>query len=148
MFSLLPSAGQFVSGQNLRGAAYACAFVGCLYKALNARLDHNDYKDTYENQREAYQTAENSDDPKSIFTQMTQTYKKMNNAEDDLNLFLLLTVGVYAVQLADAWIWGGGARPTAQSGKYNHKKFKAQSFIHVGRDDVRVGIGFWFGGGR
>jgi len=148
ILSVLPGAGQFVSGQKLRGVAYASGFLIFTISAIDARVNHNDYKDKYKSYQESYHDAETDSEIRHYFNSTAQAHDNMNKAEDNMNSFLLLMVGVYAIQIADAWIWGGGSPPQPGKSEYSYKKLKAESYFHIDRSSIRVEIGFRFGGGR
>jgi len=112
---VVPTGGQFLSGQNVRGALYVGAFISSLALASSAASDHNDQTDLYDLAQANYRAANVQTDVDAAYSEMQFRLKKMDDAQDRFNLMIFAAAGVYALQLTDALIWGGGEKPVARS---------------------------------
>lgn len=139
--SFIPSAGQFSSGQYVRGGIYAGAFLGSVAMAFLASLDHEDAKATYDKALIDYRAATEQVIIDQHRARVQASFDDMRAASDRAMMFTLIAGGVYAWQLIDAWIWGGGKRPV--SGRYSYQD-KIQPFADVDLDCAKVGISFRF----
>ncbi len=110
-----PSSGQFVSGQYVRGALYGGAFIGTLAMAYLSQQDHADAESTYDMEMEAYHDIGDQQTLDRHLNNSRGAWNDMKSAEDQINLMLMAAGGVYALQLIDTWIWGGGKRPIAKT---------------------------------
>ena len=114
---VIPSSGQFISGQYIRGGLYSVTIIGSLTMAYLAQQDHADAKSEYDNALTDYRAATEQTIIDQHYARGEAALNDMNNAKDQMMLFTLAAGSVYALQLIDAWIWGGGKRPV--SGKYS-----------------------------
>jgi hypothetical protein len=108
-----PSGGQFSSKQNVRGTLYAGAFAGALAMAYTASSDHDKAKTDYEAAESRYRTSTNQAVIDAAYASSQSANKKMKEASDKYLLSLAAAVGVYGLQLTDAWFWGGGDKPVS-----------------------------------
>jgi hypothetical protein len=135
---VLPGGGQIGTRQYPRGVLYAGVFLASLIYANDARNVHSNRKYLYENARERYIHAVTTADLQRTNTEMQQAYDDMQSASDRWQMFVALTGGVYALQLADAYLWGGGRRPVVRLSSLDGSEI--QPYIEVERASVRAGI--------
>ncbi|MDP8239873.1 MAG: DUF5683 domain-containing protein, partial [Candidatus Hatepunaea meridiana] len=137
MSSVVPGGGQFVSKQYIRGGLYASVFIGSIAMVYLARQDHTDAKSEYNDAMTAYHQLEDQAVLSRHLSQARSAWEDMNSAEDRLNMIMFTAGGLYALQIIDTWIWGGGKRPVA--GKFS-SKVKLQPYAALDLDYVKVGV--------
>jgi hypothetical protein len=149
LFSLIvPGGGQFASPrQAWRGGLYAATVATFIYLAVEAHGDQEDYRNTYETERETYDALQNTDEISPTFNSMNQAYGNMQDAEDNWQMFTYLAVGVYAWQVADTWLWGGGPRPTMKT-IFGEADLSPHCYITPGEDHPVLGVQLRIGGGK
>ncbi|MEM4298299.1 MAG: PEGA domain-containing protein, partial [Nitrososphaerota archaeon] len=110
---LVPSGGQIYSRQYVRGALYAGAFIGSVVNVFLRKADYDDAKRYYWQAVDAYRASSSQRGFEENYLQVQSAHKRIKDREDRYLLSLAACVGVYALQLTDAWIWGGGKRPVS-----------------------------------
>ena len=110
MLSFIPSAGQFSSKQNVRGGIYAGAFLGSVAMVFLASLDYSSAESDYNSAMSDYGSAEDQVLINQHRSKVEAAFNDMHDANDRAGMFSLIVGGVYAWQMIDAWIWGGGKR--------------------------------------
>jgi hypothetical protein len=121
---ILPGSGQFISRQNIRGAAYSCAFTGSLFLLLQNIQEHKNSKSQYESMRNQYNSAITQPEMDQYYEAMKKETEKMKKYERNANISLYTITGVYAMQLIDSWIFGGGKRLISGQKLGNNKDIK------------------------
>ncbi|MDP8238178.1 MAG: PEGA domain-containing protein [Candidatus Hatepunaea meridiana] len=134
---IVPSSGQFVSGQYVRGALYGGAFIGTLAMAYLSQQDHTDAKSTYDSEMDAYHDIGDQQTLTQHLNNAHSAWDDMKSAEDQIKLMLMAAGGVYALQLLDSWIWGGGKRPI--SGKFSSAD-QIEPYASVSDHNFKVGL--------
>ena len=140
---VVPSSGQFVSGQYIRGTLYGGVFIGTLAMAYLSQQDHIDAKSTYDIEMEAYHGVGDQQTLTRHLTNALVAWDDMKSAEDQINLMLMAAGGIYALQLMDAWIWGGGKRPVSQTFGVN---LQFEPYASAERNNPKVGLKITWGG--
>ncbi len=146
---IAPSGGQFYSGrysktQYVRGTIYGAAFIGGLALAYLAKADYEDYRSTYDAESGGYYAAGDQTEADDHFAAMTAAADDMQTAKDQANMFLYAAAGAYAVQLIDAWLWGGGSRPVVRNADAGRSSFYAK----VENGSLTAGLRLNLGGGK
>ena len=144
---IAPSGGQFYSGQYskaqyVRGSIYGAAFLGGLAMAYLSQTEYDDQKSVYDTEMGFYQTSQNQVDIDTRFAAAEIAADKMQTASDQTNLFIYAAAGVYAIQLIDAWLWGGGPRPVVRSSDAGGSSI----FANVKNGRVMTGVRFTLDG--
>lgn len=137
MLSFLPGAGQYSSGQPVRGTVYVGGIVGTLAMAYIGMQDHADAKDRYDEADYLYHGVHSDNDYDRYLADMVSAHDDMTTAQDQVNLFLMMAGGIYAVQLIDAWIFGGGEKPV--SGNVGNK-VSLNPFVAPDNGRVTAGV--------
>ncbi len=112
--ALVPGMGQISAGK-WRGGLWLGAFAGALYFASEAKSDHQNQQDIYDRERAAYLQSREETDVANHLASTESAYKEMNDLNGKWSLYLGCSVGIYALQLTDAWLFGAGSRPHAKA---------------------------------
>lgn len=132
-----PGGGQFLSRQYVRGAFYSGAFLGSVAMAYLATIDHDDAKKDYWNAVSSYHASTDQTTINARYRWVGSAEKKMKDAEDRYLLSLAAVGGAYALQLADAWLWGGSRKPVARQYSDNARLVP---YADAGGKGIRVGL--------
>jgi len=119
MLSVIPSAGQIVSRQYIRAGLYLGVISGSAFLSYVSGKERDDQELIYNSEFNAYRNAGSQDIIDLHFNNAQSAFDKMNTANDQANLLMFVAVGVYAIQIADAWLYGGGKMPIANDLKYS-----------------------------
>ncbi len=111
----LPGAGQFRSGQTVRGVLYSGGFIGTVVMAYRATQDHTEAKSTYDSEMAVYHQSQSQAALDRHHANARQAGDDMDAANSQLTLFLGGAAGVYLLQLTDSWLFGGGKKPTVKT---------------------------------
>ena len=115
---VLPGGGQFVSGQTFRGLVYLGAFAGSAALSAVNTVNHLESQDKFDEAQSAYSSAVMVDEINHYYSEMQVEIDNMKKYEQDAMMFMSAAAGVYAMQLIDAWIFGGGRKPAVRVGQY------------------------------
>ncbi len=114
MLAIVPGAGQFASGQYVRGGLYAGAFLGSLAMTYLAHQNYSDAESDHETAMSDYLATKDQSEADRRYARYETTLKEMNDARDQTLMFSMIAGGIYAWQFIDAWIWGGGKKPVSR----------------------------------
>ena len=112
--AFVPGWGQLSGERKILGALYFGAFAATLYQAFDAKSDHQSQSEIYTRYHSYYKQADST----TVLTQYERlqlTRREMEHLDDDWKLYIGCAVGIYALQLTDAWLFGAGARPHAKA---------------------------------
>ncbi len=145
---LTPGAGQVVSKQNLRGSIYFASFAASLIFALDAKTSHEKLVDDYQAAQDVYNDSKIENDILRHFESMQNIRRDMISKKEDVNMYLLIAGGIYALQLADAWFFGGGPQPGSEGMRLLSDNVRIKSHCKIGAERTSAGISLTFGGGK
>ena len=102
---IIPGWGQKYYGNNYKAALY---FMGTVASAVGYAIfldDFHDKRDDYDAKLTAYQDATHYSDLPRLQTEMLDAQKRANDAEDWVNIMAGVTIGVYALNLLDSFLF-------------------------------------------
>jgi len=134
-----PGSGQWISGQGVRGAIYEVAILGTAALAFMNYQNHSDSQDKFDEARDLYDNATTQSELDRHFAAMEEEVDNMEISKNNFNMFLYAAAGVYAIQVIDAWIFGGGKRPT-MTASLDDPERKIIPLAY--RDEAGVKVGF------
>jgi TM2 domain-containing membrane protein YozV len=106
--AFIPGSGQIRSKQTIKGVCYLAAFASASYLAYDNYSKYNDANDRYKAGKCLYYNGTTQASIDAGFNQMQSAYDDMKNYHN-LNKTFLFTVGaVWAWNIVDCLIWGGG----------------------------------------
>lgn len=112
--SVIPGGGQFMSeGQTWRGALYAGGIAAAGLFAWQAKEDYTAAEQDYDAAITRYNGAISQSEMDRQFAAAEAAYDEMDTSQRTLTLSLAAAGAVYAVSIADAWLFGGGPKPVA-----------------------------------
>ncbi len=124
---LIPGSGQLYSiRQNLRGGIYMASGLGAGAMALYYYLESNTLSDKYSDAKLEYENALEKKTIDQTREEMEAVYNDLNKAETYRNYAFMAAGAIYAINLIDAIIWGGGEVPISnETGSImNNDKYK------------------------
>ncbi len=111
---VLPGSGQFISGQNLRGGLYSLVFLAAGISALSASSKHDDEQVAFESAQASYFAERDGNNIQPYLDEMNRSQESMDEQEKIVSRSVAILGIVYAAQLIDVLVWGGGDRPVAK----------------------------------
>ncbi len=115
MSLILPGSGQLRSRQAIRGIVYIAAFVGTAYMTYDNLGKFNDSNDEYDAAKAIYDDASDQHIITNAITQMRTSQSDMTDFDQQHKLFFFAAGGIWAWNVIDALIWGGGKAETFAS---------------------------------
>ena len=111
--SFAPGLGQaFASKQTLKGLLYFAAFAGVSYMAYDSYTKYTDAEDAYNIASQNYQAAVYKPTIDAEFSAMQTACDDMETYDQQHKMFLMAAGGIWAWNMMDALIWGGGKAET------------------------------------
>jgi hypothetical protein len=111
--SFVPGSGQIIaSRQTAKGALYFIAFAGSSYLAYSNYSKYNDAKSAYDTAVSQYLQASVQTQIDAAFSAMNSAYSDMESYDQSHKMFLAAAGGIWAWNMIDAFIWGGGKAET------------------------------------
>lgn len=108
-----PGMGQTIaSKQTAKGILYFAAFAGTSYLAYDSYSKYTDAESAYNTASENYLTATFQTTADAEFAAMQSAYDDMESFDSQHKMFLMATGGIWAWNMIDALIWGGGKAET------------------------------------
>jgi len=135
--SFIPSAGQFSSGQYVRGGIYAGVFLGSVAMVFLASQDYTNAESDYNSALSDYRLALIQAEIDAHHAKAETALDDMKSAETMATLFGIAAGGLYVWQAIDAWLWGGGAKPV--SGKFG-SIYKPEPYASVNSNNLKIGF--------
>ena len=117
LFALLPGmgVGQWISGQKLRAALYMVGSGLTAGLAVAANGQYAQAQTDYDDAIARYNTAVNQRDIDTFFQQAVDASDAMSQHEQRLSVAVAGFASIYAVQLVDAILFGGGQREAVRA---------------------------------
>jgi len=133
-----PGMGQVIgSKQTFKGLFYFAAFSGAGYMAYDSYAKYGDAEDSYNTASQNYQTATYQTIVDAEFTNMQSAHDDMESFDQQHKMFLMAAGGIWAWNMIDAFIWGGGK---AETFSYN----SSDSKINLTAAPSRIGVSINF----
>ena len=124
-----PGMGQTIaSKQTTKGLLYLAGFAGASYMAYNNYSKYNDAEDFYNTALMNYQNATYQPMIDAEFARMQAAYDKMESYEQQHKMFLMAAGGIWAWNMIDALIWGGGKVETYADSQNAGRKIELVCF--------------------
>ena len=92
---------------------YFSAFSGALYFAHIAKLEHEEKKTLFESEMRSYLSAGSQIQMNEHYSNAQAAFDDLNNAKKQREYLIYIALGVYATQMIDVWLFGGGKEPDA-----------------------------------
>jgi len=139
----VPGGGQYRSEQYVRSGIFAAGFLAALYMTYDATQEHADQKNRYNSEQEAYLLASTQEAFDKHFANMNNAIESMNDAQSKVDIYLYSAIGIYGIQLLDAWFFGGGPRPISRGDELG-ADLKFAPFVSPGIGYGEVGVKIYF----
>ncbi|MCF8335529.1 MAG: PEGA domain-containing protein [Bacteroidales bacterium] len=134
--TFIPGAGQLYSiRQNVRGGIYLGAGIGSAAASLYYMNQVHTLREDYNKIKNNYQDAEDLDNIDRYREEMLNQYDQLHQAEEIRNYALIAAGSIYAINLLDAIIFGGGEVSLENSSASRQNKD-----VKVGLKPVRNGV--------
>lgn len=112
MSALVPGGGQVVaSRQTIKGLIYFAAFTGVNYMAYDSYVRYESAKDDYYYEMDKYYNASLQYEIYTHYNAMMNHQQRMDDFDFKHKVFLAAAGGIWAWNIIDALIWGGGKKP-------------------------------------
>ena len=112
MSLVLPGSGQLKSKQPFRGIVYMAAFAGAAYMSYDNLSQFNDAQSEYDAAKAIYYDSTDQPIIDGAFSRMQTAQTDMSDFDQQHKLFLYAAGGIWAWNVVDAMIWGGGKAET------------------------------------
>ncbi|MEX2345747.1 MAG: PEGA domain-containing protein [Balneolaceae bacterium] len=99
--ALVPGAGQLYWGQGGRSALVFLAFAGAAGYTTSQYLAYTDMNNDYKDIISQYNSSSNPSTLSQLGSQMETQYAAISDKRNELNLYLIITAGVYGLNLLD-----------------------------------------------
>ncbi len=109
---VVPGLGEVTVHKAVRGSLWFGAIAATAWLANDAKREHNTQKQIYNQERQAYSTPDPSPDIPAHLQRQNSAYDAMVNADHRWLLYIGVGIGLYALQVTDAWLYGAGRRPS------------------------------------
>ena len=112
MSIVIPGSGQMIpSKQTFKGFIYFAAFAGVSYMAYDSYVRYEGAKDDYYYEMDKYYNASLQYEIYTHYNAMMNHQQRMDDFDFKHKVFLAAAGGIWAWNIIDALIWGGGKKP-------------------------------------
>ena len=103
--ALIPGMGQVFDKSIIKGSAFFIGFTTSVVLFINAINDYNSNLNKFNNSEKTYLMADSEDEAIYLRDKMEKSLKVVNNSIDKKNVTLCLLIGIYTLNIIDAYIF-------------------------------------------